>query len=151
LKALDSFGLNHESLLPLVQKYQGGDIADWVGFQKELTELLQGQVVTAIKPVNQQQVTQILKDPSHYRAKFPITVTRLGAFEEYQRKRGIVAKTVDMQLSRLKKLEAWQEDNQKKLRYESIETYLDTLDCANKSKKQQHQEQANPFENQHLE
>lgn len=174
LKELDSFGLDYEAVLPLVQKYQGKamDIADWVQFQKELTELLQGEVVTAINPVNQKEVGQILKDPSYYRAKSPITVTRLGAFEEYQRKRGIVAKTVDMQLSRLKKLKAWLEDNQKELRHESIEAYLDTLDCANKTKKQhlfagnsfwkwaikkdktfkqQHQEQANPFENQHLE
>lgn len=168
VKELDSFGLDYEAVLPLVQKYQGGDIADWVGFQKELTELLQGQVVTAINPVNQQEVTQILKDPSHYRSKSPITITRLGAFEEYQRKRGVVAKTVDSQLSRLKKLKAWIEENQRDLGHESVEAYLETLDCANKTKKQhlfagnsfwkwaikkdktfkqQHQEQANPFEN----
>jgi len=167
VKELDSFELDYEAVLPLVQKYRGGDIADRVGFQKELTELLQGQVVIAINPVNQQEVTQILKDPSHYRAKSPITVTRLDAFEDYQRRRGIVAKTVDTQLSRLKKLKAWLEENQKELKHESIEAYLDTLDCANQTKKQhlfagnsfwkwaikkdktfkqQHQEQANPFE-----
>ncbi len=172
LKELDSFGLDYEAVLPLVQKYRGGDIADRVGFQKELTELLQRQVVTAINPVNQKEVGQILKDPSHYRAKSPITVTRLDAFEDYQRRRGIVAKTVDTQLSRLKKLKAWLEENQRELNHEGVETYLDTLDCANKTKKQhlfagnsfwkwaikkdktfkrQHQEQANPFENQHIE
>ena len=64
------------------------------------------------------------------------------------------------------------EENQRELNHEGVETYLDTLDCANKTKKQhlfagnsfwkwaikkdktfkqQHQEQANPFENQHLE
>ena len=115
LKELDSFGLDYEAVLPLVQKYRGGDIADRVGFQKELTELLQRQVVTAINPVNQKEVGQILKDPSHYRAKSPITVTRLDAFEDYQRRRGIVAKTVDTQLSRLKKLKAWLEENQREL------------------------------------
>ena len=172
LKELDSFGLDYEAVLPLVQKYRGGDIADRVGFQKELTELLQRQVVTAINPVNQKEVGQILNDPSHYRAKSPITVTRLDAFEDYQRRRGIVAKTVDTQLSRLKKLKAWLEENQRELNHEGVETYLDTLDCANKTKKQhlfagnsfwkwaikkdktfkrQHQEQANPFENQHIE
>ena len=172
LKELDSFGLDYEAVLSLVQKYRGGDIADRVGFQKELTELLQRQVVTAINPVNQKEVGQILKDPSHYRAKSPITVTRLDAFEDYQRRRGIVAKTVDTQLSRLKKLKAWLEENQRELNHEGVETYLDTLDCANKTKKQhlfagnsfwkwaikkdktfkrQHQEQANPFENQHIE
>jgi integrase len=172
VKELDSFELDYEAVSPLVQKYRGGDIADRVGFQKELTELLQGQVVTAINPVNQQEVTQILKDPSHYRAKSPITVTRLKDFKDYQRRRGIVAKTVDTQLSRLKKLKAWLEENQRELNHEGVETYLDTLDCANKTKKQhlfagnsfwkwaikkdktfkrQHQEQANPFENQHLE
>jgi len=83
-----------------------------------------------------------------------------------------VAKTVDTQLSRLKKLKAWLEENQRELNHEGVETYLDTLDCANKTKKQhlfagnsfwkwaikkdktfkrQHQEQANPFENQHIE
>ncbi|KGD66730.1 phage integrase family protein [Alcanivorax nanhaiticus] len=168
VKELDSFGLDYEAVLPLVQKYQGGDIADWVGFQKELIELLQGQVVTAINPVNQQEVTQILKDPSHYRSKSPITITRLNDFEDYQRRRGVVAKTVDTQLSRLKKLKAWLEENQRELNHEGVETYLDTLDCATKTKKQhlfagnsfwkwaikkdktfkqQHQEQANPFEN----
>lgn len=172
VKELDSFELDYEAVLPLVQKYRGGDIADRVGFQKELTELLKGQVVTAINPVNQQEVTQILKDPSHYRAKSPITVTRLKDFKDYQRRRGIVAKTVDTQLSRLKKLKAWLEENQRELNHEGVETYLDTLDCANKTKKQhlfagnsfwkwaikkdktfkqQHQEQANPFENHHLE
>lgn len=174
VKALDSFGLDYEAVLPLAQKYHGKamEITDWVQFQKELTEILQGEVVTAINPVNQNEVGQILKDPSHYSAKSPITVTRLDAFEEYQRKRGVVAKTVDMQLSRLKKLKTWLEDNKKELKHESIEMYLDTLDCANKTKKQhlfagnsfwkwaikkdntfkqQHQEQSNPFENQHLE
>ena len=172
LKELDSFGLDYEAVLPLVQKYRGGDIADRVGFQKELTELLQRQVVPALNPVNQKDVGQILKDPSHHRAKSPITVTRLDAFEDYQRRRGIVAKTVDTQLSRLKKLKAWLEENQRELNHEGVETYLDTLDCANKTKKQhlfagnsfwkwaikkdktfkrQHQEQANPFENQHIE
>ena len=168
VKELDAFDLDYEAVLPLVQKYQGGDIADWVGFQKELTELLQGQVVTAINPVNQQEVGQILKDPSHYRSKSPITITRLNDFEDYQRRRGVVAKTIDTQLSRLKKLKAWLEENQRELNHESIEAYLDTLDCATKTKKQhlfagnsfwkwaikkdktfkqQHQEQANPFEN----
>ncbi|MQX54667.1 site-specific integrase [Alcanivorax sediminis] len=170
VKELDSFGLDYEAVLPLVQKYQGKamDIANWVQFQKELTELLQGEVVTAINPVNQKEVGQILKDPSHYRAKSPITITRLDSFEEYQRKRGIVGKTVDMQLSRLKKLKVWLEENHRDLSHESIEAYLDTLDCANKTKKQHlfagnsfwkwaikkdktfkqhHQEQANPFEN----
>ncbi|SEG15142.1 Site-specific recombinase XerD [Alcanivorax sp. DSM 26293] len=167
VKELDSFGLDYEAVLPLVQKYQGGDIADWVGFQKELTELLQGQVVASINPIDPAEVGQILKDPSHYRAKSPITVTRLDAFEDYQRRRGVVAKTVDTQLSRLKKLKAWLEENQRELNHESIEAYLDTLNCATKTKKnqlfagnsfwkwaikkdktfkQQHQNQANPFE-----
>ncbi|MEQ3634767.1 MAG: site-specific integrase [Thalassolituus sp.] len=137
-----------------------------------MVNLFKMDIYHSQKLIDPNEVKGILKDPSHYRAKSPITVTRLGAFEEYQLRRGIVAKTVDTQLSRLKKLKAWLEENQRELNHEGVETYLDTLDCANKTKKQhlfagnsfwkwaikkdktfkqQHQEQANPFENQHLE
>ncbi len=137
-----------------------------------MVNLFKMDIYHSQKLVDPDDVKEILKDPSHYRSKSPITITRLEEFEEYQRHRGIVKKTVDMQLSRLKKLKSWLEDSQRELNHESIETYLDTLDCANKTKKQhlfagnsfwkwaikkdrtfkqQHQEQANPFENQHLE
>ncbi len=98
---------------------------------KALAMHSQADVYTELNPVDPAEVKGILKDPNHYRSKSPITITRLNDFEDYQRRRGVVAKTVDTQLSRLKKLKAWLEDNQKELRHESIEVYLDTLDCAN--------------------
>ena len=157
----------------MFNKYQGQlDMEESVEMLKALAMHSQADVYTELNPVDPAEVKGILKDPNHYRSKSPITITRLNDFEDYQRRRGVVAKTVDTQLSRLKKLKAWLEDNQKELRHESIEVYLDTLDCANKTKKQhlfagnsfwkwaikkdktfkqQHQEKANPFENQHLE
>lgn len=157
----------------MFNKYQGQlDMEESVEMLKALAMHSQADVYRELNPVDPAEVKGILKDPSHYRAKSPITVTRLKDFKDYQRRRGIVAKTVDTQLSRLKKLKAWLEENQRELNHEGVETYLDTLDCANKTKKQhlfagnsfwkwaikkdktfkqQHQEQANPFENQHLE
>jgi integrase len=152
----------------MFNKYQGQlDMEESVEMLKALAMHSQADVYTGLNPVDPAEVKGILKDPSHYRAKSPITATRLDAFEDYQRRRGVVAKTVDTQLSRLKKLKAWLEENQRELNHESIEAYLDTLNCATKTKKnqlfagnsfwkwaikkdktfkQQYQNQANPFE-----
>lgn len=169
-KELGSFGLDYHAFSLLFKRYRAKEmgVADWVEFQKELTDILKTEVFKSINPTNQKEVKRILKDPSEYRSKSPITLPRLKGFEEYQRNtKGIVSKTVDMQVSRLKKLKAWLEENKADLTHENIERYLDTLPFSVKTKKQhlfagnsfwkyalrkdsqfkeRHKDQANPFE-----
>lgn len=174
-KELDSFGLDYEAFSLLFKKYRAREmgVADWVEFQKELTDILKTEVFQVINPTNPNEVKKILKDPSEYRSKSPLTLPRLNGFEDYQRNtKGIVNKTVDMQVSRLRKLKAWLEENKADLTHENIERYLDTLPFSVKTKKQhlfagnsfwkyalrkdsqfkeQHKEQANPFEKHNFE
>lgn len=169
-KELDSFGLDYDAFSLLFKRYRAKEmgVADWVEFQKELTDILKAEVFKGINPTNPNEVKKILKDPSEYRSKSPLTLPRLKGFEDYQRNtKGIVSKTVDMQVSRLKKLKVWLEENRADLTHDSIEKYLDTLPFSTKTKKQhlfagnsfwkyalrkdsqfkeRHKDQANPFE-----
>jgi len=153
----------------MFHKYQGQlDMEGTVEFLKAMAMHSKADAYSQINPANPAEVKGILKDPSHYRAKSPITLPRLKGFEDYQRNtKGIVRKTVDMQVSRLKKLKAWLEENRADLTHESIEAYLDTLPFSVKTKKQhlfagnsfwkyalrkdsqfkeRHKDRANPFE-----
>lgn len=153
----------------MFNKYQGQlDMEESVEMLKALAMHSQADVYRELNPVDPAEVKGILKDPSQYRSKSPLTLPRLKGFEDYQRNtKGIVSKTVDMQVSRLKKLKAWLEENRADLTHDSIEKYLDTLPFSTKTKKQhlfagnsfwkyalrkdsqfkeRHKDQANPFE-----
>ena len=90
-----------------------------------------------LKAEEKEDIRKILKDPSHYRAKSPITTARINTFKTYQENvKGIVQKTVDTQVARLENLKKWLEDNRRDLTHESITAYMDTLSVSEKTKKQ---------------
>ncbi|MBI6915987.1 tyrosine-type recombinase/integrase [Pseudomonas juntendi] len=84
-----------------------------------------------------EEIRSILDNPSNFKIKSPITTNRIASFEAYQTKtKGIIQKTVDTQVNRLKMIGSWLEAEQRDINHESIATYLDTLDLSVKTKKQ---------------
>ena len=84
-----------------------------------------------------EEIRSILDKPSNFKIKSPITTNRIASFEAYQTKtKGIIQKTVDTQVNRLKMIGSWLEAEQRDINHESIATYLDTLDLSVKTKKQ---------------
>lgn len=120
----------------------GGVEPDPLQLHRDMQSLMQGNMerqVTALvlEEVDKEEIKQILKDPSHYRAKSPITTARINAFKIHQEQvKGIVQKTVDTQVARLQSLKKWLEDNRHDLTHESITAYMDTLQVSEKTKKQ---------------
>jgi integrase len=115
---------------------------DDLGFNRDVQSLIQGNMdrqtnTLPLKETEREEIRQILKDPSHYRAKSPITIARIKTFQTHQiQAKGIIQKTVDTQVSRLENLKKWLEDNRRDLTHESIASYLDTLSVSDKTKKQ---------------
>lgn len=122
----------------MFDKYEGQlDLAESVELLKAMSMHAQADVFDNLQPVDPEEIKKILKDPSEYRSKSPITATRLKEFAEYQSKvRGVAQKTVDDQLRRLKKLKTWLEAEQRELNHYNVGNYLNTLNVSNKTKKQ---------------
>lgn len=126
----------------IIRHFEEGKTLDPFEFNRDLQSLVKNNMerqadALPLKPVDREDISQILKDPSHYRAKSPITTARIEAFKTYQETvKGIVQKTVDTQVARLENLKKWLEDNRRDLTHESITAYMDTLSVSEKTKKQ---------------
>lgn len=81
------------------------------------------------------ELIDILTKKSTYTAKTIFTDARLKAYADFQHDR-IIPKTIDTQLSRLKKLRAWLEKNDLDLNFDSVELHLNHLEHSQKTKKQ---------------
>ncbi|EMM7967364.1 TPA: tyrosine-type recombinase/integrase [Pseudomonas aeruginosa] len=81
------------------------------------------------------ELIDILTKKSTYTAKTIFTDARLKAYAEFQHDR-IIPKTIDTQLSRLKKFRVWLEKNELDLNFDSVELHLNQLEHSQKTKKQ---------------
>ena len=81
------------------------------------------------------ELIDILTKKSTYTAKTIFTDARLKAYADFQHDR-IIPKTIDTQLSRLKKFRAWLEKNDLDLNFDSVELHLNHLEHSQKTKKQ---------------
>ncbi|MBZ9666733.1 site-specific integrase [Pseudomonas sp. LMG 31766] len=139
-----SLGPNHsqEEWERMLRHFEVDGRLDAFEFNRDLQSLVQGNMekqanTLPLKEADKDEIKQILKDPSHYRAKSPITTTRINAFKVHQEQvKGIVQKTVDTQVARLENLKNWLETNRRDLTHESITAYMDTLSVSEKTKKQ---------------
>lgn len=92
----------------------------------------------SLKAAESERVKEILVNPKTFSNKTVFTEKRLSDFSEYQKNtRKVIDKTVDMQVSRLKKLKDYLKQEQKDLSYKSVYEFLDSLtDLSAKTKKQ---------------
>ena len=126
----------------IIRHFEEGKTLDPFAFNRDLQSLVQSNMerqadALPLKPVDREDIRQILKDPSHYQAKSPITTTRINAFKTFQEDvKGIIQKTVDTQVTKLENLKKWLESNRRDLTHESITAYMDTLTVSEKTKKQ---------------
>lgn len=126
----------------LLRHFEIGSKPDDLAFNRDMQALIQNNMerhtnALPLKAVDREDIRQILKDPSHYQAKSPITTTRIKAFKTFQEDvKGIVQKTVDTQVAKLENLKKWLESNRRDLTHESITAYMDTLSVSEKTKKQ---------------
>lgn len=81
------------------------------------------------------ELIDILTKKSTYTAKTIFTDARLKAYADFQHDR-IIPKTIDTQLSRLKKFRVWLEKNDLDLNFDSVELHLNHLEHSQKTKKQ---------------
>lgn len=82
----------------------------------------------SISKVGHEEAIELLKDPTLYRPKTPITNGRLETFERHQKvTRGVIPKSVDMQVSRLKRLRDYLEEYRLELNFDSVAKYMDSL------------------------
>lgn len=110
---------------------------DFIRLNKSLHQYLLtvGQAIN-IESINESKA--ILENPKTYKSKSPFTKQRLENFSKYQREtKGIIEKTIDMQVSRIEKIKDWLEENDQELSHESVGQYLDSQNkIGNKTKKQ---------------
>jgi len=75
----------------------------------------------------------ILKDPTAYKVKSPITKQRIATFRQYRETRNVAAKTIDQQQSKLEKLSAYLAKEGKPLDFDTVSAWLDSLKLASKT------------------
>ena len=126
----------------VLRHFEVGANVDEISFVRDMKNLVDVNMNLAtdalpLKESEREDVRKILKDPSHYQAKSPFTEARLTEFQTFQLvKKGIIQKTVDTQVSRIRLMKAWLESSKKELSFDSIGEYLDTLKVTDKTKKQ---------------
>lgn len=126
----------------ILRHFEIGEKVDVLALNQDFQNLIQENMerqsnTLPLKPEEKEDIRKILKDPTHYRAKSPITTARIKTFKSYQENvKGIVQKTVDTQVARLENLKKWLENNRRDLTHESITAYMDTLSVSEKTKKQ---------------
>ncbi|VVO59269.1 site-specific integrase [Pseudomonas fluorescens] len=104
-------------------------------FKRELTALV-AEHQYGLNPSEVTEAKAIVKDPAVYKPKSPITKARLETFREYRKARGISAKNIDAQQSKLEKLSAFLGTTGKPLDFDCVSEWLDSLKVASKTKQQ---------------
>lgn len=104
-------------------------------YKRELTALV-AQHQYGLNPSEAAEAKAIVKDPSVYKSKSPITKARLETFRTYRKARGISAKNIDAQESKLEKLSAFLGTTGKPLEFDCVSAWLDSINAASKTKQQ---------------
>lgn len=86
------------------------------------------------KPDDLTELRDIIYKQSEYTPKTIFTDSRLKAYSDFQNNR-IIAKSLDMQISRIKKFRSWLEKNTTELNFDSVDVYLNSLKSSLETKK----------------
>lgn len=89
-----------------------------------------------LSPTEIAETKAILRDPTVYKPKSPITTARIEAFRKYREARNISAKNIDAQESKLVKLSAFLSETGKPLDFDCVSAWLDSIEAASKTKTQ---------------
>ncbi|CAI8817655.1 tyrosine-type recombinase/integrase [Pseudomonas sp. IT-P218] len=89
-----------------------------------------------LSPTEMTEAKAIVRDPTVYKPKSPITTARIEAFRKYREARAISAKNIDAQESKLEKLSAFLATSGKPLDFDCVSAWLDSITAASKTKTQ---------------
>ena len=89
-----------------------------------------------LSPAEMDEAKAIVRDPTVYKPKSPITTARLEAFRAYREARHISAKNIDAQESKLVKLSAFLAVTGKPLDFDCVSEWLDSITATSKTKQQ---------------
>ncbi|AUG39677.1 integrase [Pseudomonas chlororaphis] len=79
------------------------------------------------------ELAGLINNPKSYTPKSPITKARLAAFRTFRENRNIAAKTIDQQQSKLEKLSAYLTQTGNPLDFDTISSWLDSINLASKT------------------
>lgn len=83
-----------------------------------------------------QELSALVKDPSSYKARSPITKTRLASFRTYRLEHHVALKTVNQQESKLLNLSEHLQTTGTKLDFDSVSAWLQGMKLSSKTKQQ---------------
>lgn len=112
-----------------------GEIALHDFAHKMLLETL-GELIAAaneFSPSETEEMQEILNDPAAYKAKSPITKSRIAAFRQHREARNIATKTIDQQQAKLEKLSAYLTKESRPLDFDSVSAWIDSLMLSSKT------------------
>jgi len=86
-----------------------------------------------LTPEQKEELLEILQNPSSYKPKSPITQSRIEKFRAFRKSRNIAEKTIDQQTSKLQKLSKYIEKNGKPLDFDTVSSWIDSLELSSKT------------------
>jgi len=120
---------------PATVKSLGGEIGVQkrmhAGFSKALVTLFNRKY--KLTAAEQDELNRILSNPDTAKNYCPITPERLEDFKKFRTRLNIAQKTIDQQISKLKKLADFLESNNRKLDFESISDWLGSMELTSKT------------------
>jgi integrase len=122
--------------------YPAKGIAGEIQTQDELNRALKSvmarRLSTDFKLSTEQshELEALVKDPSSYKARSPITKARLASFRTYRLEHHVALKTVNQQESKLLNLSEHLQTNGTKLDFDSVSAWLQGMKLSSKTKQQ---------------
>jgi integrase len=89
-----------------------------------------------LSPAEMAEAKSIVRDPTVYKPKSPITTARLETFRAYRKARNISAKNIDAQESKLEKLSTFLATTGKPLDFDCVSAWIDSITATSKTKQQ---------------
>lgn len=90
----------------------------------------------SLTPSQTTELSALIADPKSYKPKSPITPARIEAFKQFGAKQALGAKSIDIQTSKLTKLSAYLSGEGKRLDFDTVTAWLDSLSLAPKTLRQ---------------
>jgi integrase len=118
---------------------KGGSSLDKAQGMAEFMRAVTAHIGTSgsdLSPAEMDEAKALVRDPTVYKPKSPITTARLEAFRAYRKARDISAKNIDAQESKLEKLSAFLATTGKPLDFDCVSAWLDSIKAASKTKTQ---------------
>lgn len=129
-----------QDIFALLEKgTNAGSVLDTVQCKADLMRAVTARIIASnydLSPTEMTEAKAIVRDPTVYKPKSPITTARLEAFRKYREARAISPKNVDQQESKLLKLSAFLATTGKPLDFDCVSAWLDSIDAASKTKQQ---------------